>query len=142
MARENLSQLSIPLKNQPGELHAAIRALSAGGVNILGVSSEAVGSFGFVHVVSDAGTKALKVLQRAGFDVFKTPVFNTDLANRPGELARLTKALANRGINITQIYGTTSGHVGRLLFTVDHPAKARPIVQKFAKQGPMSLDND
>lgn len=140
--KNHLAQLSIPLENRPGALHAAIKALSAASVNILGVSSEAVGSFGFVHIVSDAGAKAAKVLKRAGFDVFQTPIFNADLANRPGELARLTKALAEKGINITQIYGTTSGHVGRLLFTVNDAEKAKPIVAKFYKQGPMALDNE
>lgn len=142
MAKNHLSQISIPLHNKPGSLHAAIRALSAGSVNILGVSSEQVGSYGFVHVVSDAGVKALKVLERAGFDCFEEPIFNADLANKPGELARLTKALATKGVNITQIYGTTSGRTGRLLFCVDHPEKAKPIVAKFAKEGPMHLDDE
>lgn len=142
MSRNHLSQFSIPLENKPGALHRVLRSLSAAGVNILGVSSEGVGGLGFVHLVSDTGVKALSVLKRAGFDVFEAPVFNVDLANRPGELARLTKALAEQGVNIVQIYGTTSGQVGRLLFTVDSPEKAKPLLAKFAKLGPMSLAAD
>ena len=142
MSRNHLAQFSIALENRPGNLHRVLRTLSAAGINILGVSSEGVGGLGFVHLVSDTTTKAHLVLKRAGFNVFETPVFNVDLANRPGELARLTKALAERGVNIVQIYGTTSGHVGRLLFTVNEPEKARPIIAKYAKLGPMSLAAD
>jgi len=142
MARDHLKQLSVPLKNQPGALYGAIRALSAAGVNILGVSCESMGNYGFVHLVPDAPVKALQVLKRAGYDVFEAPVFNVDLENKPGELARLTRALADKGVNIVLIYGTTSGHVGRLLCTVDDPEKARPILSKFTKLGPMSLVTD
>jgi hypothetical protein len=140
--KNHLQQFSIPLENQPGTLHRVLKTLSAAGINILGVSSEGVGGLGFVHLVSDTGVKALKVLEKAGFHVFHAPVFNVDLANRPGELARLTKALAEKGVNVVQIYGTTSGHVGRLLFTVDAPEKAQPLLAKFAKLGPMSLAAD
>ena len=140
--RQHLEQFSIPLENTPGTLHRVLRTLSAASINILGVSSEGVGGLGFVHLVSDTGIKTLKVLEKAGFHVFRTPVFNVDLANKPGELARLTKALAEKGVNIVQIYGTTSGYVGRLLFTVDAPEKAQPILSKFAKLGPMSLAAD
>ena len=138
----HLKQFSIPLQNRPGALHGVLKSLSAAGVNILGVSSEGVGGLGFVHLVSDSGNKTLAVLQRSGFNVFEAPVFNVDLDNRPGELARLTRALAERGANIVQIYGTTSGNVGRLLFTVDAPDKARPVLAKFAKLGAMSLAAD
>lgn len=142
MAKNDLKQYSIALENHPGALHSVLTKLSAAGVNILGVSSEGVGCYGFVHLVSDTGVKASKVLERAGFRIFESPVFNVDLANRPGELARLTQALAANGVNLIQIYGTTSGHVGRLLFTVDNADKARPIVAKFAKHGAMALAAD
>lgn len=48
--------------------------------------------------------------------------FLVDLENRPGEIARVTEAVAARGINITGVGGTTGGSRSRVaLLANDEP---------------------
>lgn len=48
--------------------------------------------------------------------------FLVDLENRPGEIARVTEAIAARGLNITGVGGTTGGSRSRVaLLASDEP---------------------
>jgi hypothetical protein len=45
--------------------------------------------------------------------------FLVDLENKPGEIARVTEAIAARGVNITGVGGTTGGTRSRVAFLVN-----------------------
>jgi hypothetical protein len=56
--------------------------------------------------------------------------FLVDLENKPGELARITEAIAARGVNLTSVSGTTSGPRGRIaLITSDDAATRVALAQ-------------
>jgi hypothetical protein len=48
--------------------------------------------------------------------------FLVDLDNKPGELARITGAIAQKGVNITNIAGSTCGGSGRMILTTSDDA--------------------
>ena len=48
--------------------------------------------------------------------------FIVDLTNKPGELARLTEAIARKGINITAFAGSTAGGAGSVVLMTDDEA--------------------
>jgi hypothetical protein len=50
-------------------------------------------------------------------------VFTVDLENRPGELARLCEAMADRGVNLI-LCATTHGEDGTVAFIADDEASA------------------
>jgi hypothetical protein len=51
--------------------------------------------------------------------------FIVELPNRPGSLAMISEAIAERGINITGIAGATSGELGSVSFTTDDDSGTR-----------------
>jgi hypothetical protein len=51
--------------------------------------------------------------------------FIVELPNRPGSLAMVAEAVAERGINITGVAGATSGELGTVSFTTDDEAATR-----------------
>ncbi|MGZ6256413.1 MAG: ACT domain-containing protein [Candidatus Limnocylindria bacterium] len=51
--------------------------------------------------------------------------FIVELPNRPGSLAKVTEAVAERGINITAVAGATSGELGSVSFTTDDESGTR-----------------
>ena len=51
--------------------------------------------------------------------------FIVDLKNRPGELARITEAIAPKGINITGFSGATCGDSGTVVLTTGDEAATR-----------------
>jgi hypothetical protein len=51
--------------------------------------------------------------------------FLVDLDNKPGEFARISEAIAKKGINITTISGTTCGSIGRVALATDNDGATR-----------------
>jgi len=51
--------------------------------------------------------------------------FIVELPNRPGSLAMIAEAVAERGINITGVAGATSGELGTVSFTTDDESGTR-----------------
>jgi hypothetical protein len=51
--------------------------------------------------------------------------FIVELPNRPGSLAMIAEAIAERGINITGVAGATSGELGSVSFTTDDESGTR-----------------
>jgi hypothetical protein len=51
--------------------------------------------------------------------------FIVDLMNKPGELARLTEAIAQKGINITGFAGATAGGAGTVVLVTNDEAGTR-----------------
>ena len=52
-------------------------------------------------------------------------VFLVDLKNKPGELARVTEAIAAKGVDITAVSGATCSDSGRVAFIVSDDATTR-----------------
>ncbi|HEY8922493.1 MAG TPA: ACT domain-containing protein [Candidatus Limnocylindria bacterium] len=51
--------------------------------------------------------------------------FIVELPNRPGSLAMISEAIAERGINISGIAGATSGELGSVAFITDDESATR-----------------
>jgi hypothetical protein len=54
--------------------------------------------------------------------------FLVDLENKPGEFARVSEAIAKKGINITMISGATCGSSGRLALATDNDGATRSVL--------------
>lgn len=57
--------------------------------------------------------------------------FIVQLANRPGELGHLTRALAARGIDINYISGSGAGDLACALLTTDDDAATRDVLHSM-----------
>jgi hypothetical protein len=58
--------------------------------------------------------------------------FTVELADRPGSLARVATALAERGVNITGIVGVAEDTEGALMLTTSDPAASREAFEALA----------
>ena len=65
--------------------------------------------------------------------------FTVQLDDRPGSLARVATALAERGVNITGIVGVAEDTDGALMLTTSDPAATR---EAFASLGLTFEDHD
>jgi hypothetical protein len=54
--------------------------------------------------------------------------FLVDLENVPGEFARISEAIAAKGINITMISGATCGSSGRVALATDNDSATRTVL--------------
>jgi len=56
--------------------------------------------------------------------------FIVDLMNKPGELARLAEAIAQKGINITGFAGATAGGAGTVVLVTNDEAGTRNAISE------------
>jgi hypothetical protein len=119
----------VDLENKPGALATVAEALGARGVNITGVSGATCGDSGraVITTADDVTTRTVFQSLKAKFKEYE--VVESSLANTPGSLAKVTRRLADAGVNIEAIMPTgMSGNEVHVGFVTDNPNKARDIL--------------
>jgi hypothetical protein len=91
-----------------GLLADVAEALSAAGVNILAIGAYDKGDFGEFLMVTSNNRLAFEALAPLGGEYDLAPVVVAQVPNEPGELARISRKLADHNINVSQIHATTS----------------------------------
>ena len=108
----HFKDLTIELDEKVGSVASAAEALGKAGVNIEGICGFVVGGKGVGHVlVADPG-KARQALQTAGARVTgEQDVLILDIEDKPGSLGKLTRKIADAGVNRNTVYLATKTRV-------------------------------
>jgi len=108
----HFKDLTIELDEKVGSVASAAEALGKAGVNIEGICGFVVGGKGVGHVlVADPG-KARQALQTAGARVTgEQDVLILDIEDKPGSLGKLTRKIADAGVNLNTVYLATKTRV-------------------------------
>ena len=115
--------ITVLIDDLPGALAQVGETLGKAGINIDGYASSTVGIKTQLHVlVQDSGT-ARGALEDSGIQVLQErEVLTVDMDDRPGELGKVARRIADAGVNIDMVYmGTES----RLVVAVYDLEKAR-----------------
>ena len=115
------TNLTVVLKDEPGQLAALGGATGAAGVNIQGMCAFTGEGRGIIHVLiaDDAVERAVAALEGAGMGIAdQREVLVIDVADKPGSLGQLARELADAGVNIELLY-TTFGGVKIVIATDD-----------------------
>jgi hypothetical protein len=115
------TNLTVVLRDEPGQLATLGGATGAAGVNIGGMCAFTGEGRGIIHVLidDDAVDRAVTALEGAGMGVAdKREVLVVDVADRPGSLGELARELADARVNIELLY-TTFGGVKLVIATDD-----------------------
>lgn len=100
-----MKQLKVNVDNKPGVLAAVCEALANKDVDIRAISTEAVSAAkGFIRIIPDNTENAKHALSYAGFKSDEAEVLVVDVLDEPGSLAKITRRIANAGINIDSFY--------------------------------------
>ncbi|MEM0343709.1 MAG: ACT domain-containing protein [Thermoplasmata archaeon] len=90
------------LPNRPGELARLTEALKKDKVNIRTLSTEPKAEI--VRLVTEDPDKSRECLKKAGLEFSERNVLVARLEDKPGELAKITRSLADAGVNIDAAY--------------------------------------
>ena len=106
--------------------------MSEAGINILALAVHDTMDNAVVRFLVDNPTKALLLLEQEEFYVLEQKVLVLELLNRPGELTRICRSLAEADINISYAYCTarTDQHSGCLVIKTDNPERASEILSR------------
>ena len=126
-------QLSLFLENKPGTLAAVCQALADAAINILAISMLDAVDHAVVRMVVSQPRKAMHLLGERGVLVIERDVLLLEGRSRPGELARVAKALAKNKVNIEYAYSATLPDAARgaMILRVDNLAKAKRCLRDY-----------
>ena len=123
------TQLTLSHENLPGMLAHIAKVLGDAQVNILAFLTTTSGSEGLTHLIVDRSGTAKKAFASAGLAYTEADVFQLELPNTPGALAKFARKLAQEDINITLGYATSEKRSKRtcVVFAVSDLDKAVTI---------------
>ncbi|HUF07130.1 MAG TPA: amino acid-binding protein [Candidatus Binatia bacterium] len=102
------TDLTVILRNVPGTIADAGEAAGKAGVNIDGLGGFECGGEGVMHVLVEDGGSARQAFEAAGLEVrAEREVLVVDVADRPGEMGRTMRRLADADINVDLVYLAT-----------------------------------
>ena len=125
------NQFVVQLKNEPGAMATLAEALAARGVDLRAIGGGGIGDAGHVIMTTadDAATK--QVLDDGGYTYVEGESILTEVDDKPGGMAALSRRLADAGVNIYgHLFLGRWGDRAMFAFVVDDPQKARPILER------------
>ena len=106
------TEIVIETQDRPGVIAAIGELLGERRINIRAAAAFAHEGHGFLHFVVDDADSARSALKSAGWDIVRhREVIAVSLDDRPGELGRYARKLADAGITISALY-FAGGHAG------------------------------
>jgi hypothetical protein len=124
-----MRDFAIQLTHRPGELARVATALSAQRVNIKSLAGLAIDKYVTVRIIADDVEAARTALEDANIRFEESEVVQVLLENRAGELAAVSRKLADGGVNLRAIYLTgIAGDLVELAIVPDDVKKAKRLL--------------
>ncbi|MFH0834858.1 MAG: ACT domain-containing protein [Candidatus Micrarchaeota archaeon] len=128
-----MKTITVITKDRVGLLADISGILGESHINISSIAAEAHGNAGIIRVTTDDPAKTKSVLKKAGFDVSAFEMVIVRLKNKPGELARLTRELAENHIDIKNAYQFPASKSEVVFgFETSNVPKAKKIAASFS----------
>jgi hypothetical protein len=125
-----MKQIIVVSESRPGMVAEITEALAGAGVNIDDISAENVGGTGIVLMTVDRYDEALRALAQAHFQAVSEDAIVIRLADKPGELARITARLNDAGINLRSIrIIRREGGTGIIAVATQESERARELLK-------------
>ncbi len=128
-----MKDLTISLDNRAGALADMGAALGRASVSIEGGGAWVVKGRGVAHFLFEDHAPARSVLESAGIQVLDEREVLIQKLNQsqPGQLGKLTRRMAQAGVNIEVLY---SDHSNNLILVVDDIAKGRTVSEAWSRE--------
>lgn len=123
--------LSFSIKDRPGLLSEITGKLAVAKVNITAICAYAMDDTAYFDMTTENNSKARKAFTGFGVEIEEEEILAVEMPNKVGELQKVAKMLADAGINIMYMYGTTSiGRTSTCLFSTADNKKALRMINK------------
>lgn len=128
---KKVKHLVFTLPNKVGLLSEVSGILAKAKVNINAICAYEMEDKAIFILAPDSPVRATKALMPLGAEITEEEALAVEMPNRPGELEKVAKKLADAGININLIYGTTgTGKTPTCFFKTADNKKAIRLINK------------
>jgi hypothetical protein len=101
-----------------GLLADVTEALSKAGVNILAIGAYDKGDSGEFLMITSNNKLAYEALSGLGGEMDMQSVVVAEVPNTPGELAAISRKLANHDINVSQVFATSVNGADKVMLVL------------------------
>ena len=129
-------QFEVFVPNKPGDVARVTEVLSKNSVNIRGISTDLGANRPIIRVITDDEVSARSALKAANLEFDEREVIIITLPDKPGELAKVTRALSKSGLNILSLYVLASYGplVEEIAISTDDPVRAMAVLSKYLSE--------
>lgn len=113
-----IKQISIFMENTTGRLAEVTALLADAGINLRAISIADTTDFGILRMVADRPDDAVRLLKDKGFAARETDVIGVEVADHPGELARIMALFRDEGVGIEYLYASLEHKVDKAVIVI------------------------
>lgn len=123
-------QLSFTLPNKIGLLAEVSIFIAAAKINIEAINAYGIKEYGCFALITDNTAKTIKILENMGAEVKTDDVILVEMPNKPGQIHRIAKKIADAGIDIKYVYGSPSRGKMTVVFKTEDDRKTMRILNR------------
>jgi len=125
-----VKQISVFIENTPGRLADFTKVLADTGIDLVSLSIADTTNFGILRGIVADPDAAREVLAQRGYTVKVTDVLAVCVPDRPGGLAGILAALAQKNIALEYLYSFVrqTGDHALIIIRVDKPEEAVKVL--------------
>lgn len=111
-------ELRVFVENKPGKLSKIAELLGNAGIDLLALELADEGQFGVFKLLTAEPDRARQILSDANMTTAFNQVAIIEIPDQPGSLLRLSKAMEEANLNVTDAYGCILERGKRAVFVV------------------------
>jgi len=125
-----VKEIRLSMPNRVGLLSEITTVVANAKVNLNAVCAYALENNAFFNLITGSNAKAKKALAPLGYGIEEKDVILLELPNKPGELQKVAKKIADAGIDIDFMYATTAGSKATCILKTVDDEKAIKIMRR------------
>lgn len=128
---KKVKEISFEVPNRIGLLSEVTAAIAGAKVNINSICAYGMEGTAHFMLTTNSNAKAKKALAPLGVAIEEKDVIEVEVADKPGELQKIAKKIADAGIDIQYVYATAgSAKKETCIFMTADNAKAIKVINK------------
>jgi hypothetical protein len=112
------NEIRVFVENRPGKLSHVAEILGRAGIDILALELADEGQYGVFKILTAEPERAKEALSAGNVSVALSPIACIEIPDVPGSLVRLSKAMEQAQLNVTDAYGCILERGKRAVFVV------------------------
>lgn len=126
-----VKEIGFTMPNKVGLLSEITTAIAGAKVNITAICAYGMENTAYFMLTTDGNAKAKKALAPLGVAIEEKDVVEVEALDKPGELQKVAKKIADAGVDIEYMYATaSSGKKETCIFMTSDNAKAIKVINK------------
>ncbi len=127
-----MKEITVLENDRAGLLADIATLLAEKNINIDYISAHSIADKAAIHIVASDEKKATSALKEAGFQVLSSDTLVITLEDKIGELAKVTRKLADNKVNIEHLQ-ILKQEKGKALISIktDHLKKAEELLKRY-----------